>query len=202
MPLLNASSASFPPPSHGSGSGWFATPFLHDSFIHYFTPVYPDANVAVGMPVARLVARHPPHRTVLALLTHTVPTLDNGVGRYPTRAPAPAMVGPLVRPGVRCGYRLVRVLLGRQPSLHDLLQPSQAFVRSLRWYYAAARLPVPVHLGLIALRLHPAVRVLLPTDGDGASRFSRVKFLCMPGVLDSAGCGALALAHTAWLSSG
>src|SRR5215472_12210430 len=32
------------PPSHGSGSGWFATPFLHDSLIHYFTPVYPDAN--------------------------------------------------------------------------------------------------------------------------------------------------------------
>ena len=33
--------------------------------------------VAVGM----TVARHPPHRTVLALLTHTVPTLDNGVDR-------------------------------------------------------------------------------------------------------------------------
>ena len=33
----------FPPPSHGLGSGWFATPFLYDSFIHYFTPVYPDA---------------------------------------------------------------------------------------------------------------------------------------------------------------
>ncbi len=32
-----------PPPSHGSGSGWFATPFLYDSFIRYFTPVYPDA---------------------------------------------------------------------------------------------------------------------------------------------------------------
>jgi hypothetical protein len=30
-------------PSHGSGSGWFATPFLYDSFIHYLTPVYPDA---------------------------------------------------------------------------------------------------------------------------------------------------------------
>src|SRR5213593_3331743 len=29
-------------------------------------------RVAVGMPVAR----HPPHRSVLALLTHTVPTLD------------------------------------------------------------------------------------------------------------------------------
>jgi len=40
--------------------------------------------VAVGMPVAR----HPPHRPVLALLTHTVPTLDNGADRYPTRAPA------------------------------------------------------------------------------------------------------------------
>jgi hypothetical protein len=25
------------------GSGWIATPFLHDSFLHYFTPVYPDA---------------------------------------------------------------------------------------------------------------------------------------------------------------
>ena len=30
-------------PSQGSRSEWFATPFLCDSFIHYFTPVYPDA---------------------------------------------------------------------------------------------------------------------------------------------------------------
>ena len=43
VPLSNASSAALRPPSHGSGSGWFATPFLYDSFIHYFTPVYPDA---------------------------------------------------------------------------------------------------------------------------------------------------------------
>ena len=42
VPLAHASSASFPPPLHGSGSGWIATPFLHDSFIHDFTPVYPD----------------------------------------------------------------------------------------------------------------------------------------------------------------
>jgi hypothetical protein len=28
---------------HDSGSGWFATPFLRDSFIHYSTPVYPGA---------------------------------------------------------------------------------------------------------------------------------------------------------------
>jgi hypothetical protein len=46
VPLSNASSAASRPPSHGSGSGWFATPFLYDSFIHYFTPVYPDANQA------------------------------------------------------------------------------------------------------------------------------------------------------------
>ena len=30
-------------PTHDSGSGWFATPFLCDSFIHYSTPVYPGA---------------------------------------------------------------------------------------------------------------------------------------------------------------
>ena len=50
MPQANASSASLPPPSHGSGSGWFATPFLYDSFIHYFTPVYPDAIQAECLP--------------------------------------------------------------------------------------------------------------------------------------------------------
>ena len=27
-----------------------ATPFLHDAFIHYFTPVYPDAIQATGLP--------------------------------------------------------------------------------------------------------------------------------------------------------
>ena len=32
----------------------------------------PTLAVAVGMPIAR----HPPHRPVLALLAHTVPTLD------------------------------------------------------------------------------------------------------------------------------
>jgi len=44
------SGATLPPPSHGSGSGWFATPFLHDSFIHYITPVYPDAIQATDLP--------------------------------------------------------------------------------------------------------------------------------------------------------
>jgi hypothetical protein len=29
--------------THDSGSGWFATPFLYDSFIHNSTPVDPGA---------------------------------------------------------------------------------------------------------------------------------------------------------------
>lgn len=40
VPLPNASSAVLRPPSHGSGSGWFVTTFLYDSFIRYLTPVY------------------------------------------------------------------------------------------------------------------------------------------------------------------
>jgi hypothetical protein len=44
IPLSNASSAASRLPSHGSGPGWFATPFLYDSHIHCSSPVYPDAN--------------------------------------------------------------------------------------------------------------------------------------------------------------
>ena len=40
---VNASIATLRLATHDSGSGWFATPFLYDSFIHYSTPVYPDA---------------------------------------------------------------------------------------------------------------------------------------------------------------
>src|ERR1700674_3864387 len=50
VPLPNASSAALQPPSHGSRSGRFATPFLYDSFIHYFTPVYPDAIQVTNLP--------------------------------------------------------------------------------------------------------------------------------------------------------
>src|SRR6266699_3260951 len=41
--LSNASSATLPPPSHGSGPEWLATPSLYDSFIRYSMPVYPGA---------------------------------------------------------------------------------------------------------------------------------------------------------------
>jgi len=31
------------------GQDGFASPFLYDSFIHYFTPVYPDAIQAIRL---------------------------------------------------------------------------------------------------------------------------------------------------------
>jgi hypothetical protein len=40
---VNASMAALRLATHDSGPGWFATPFLYDSFIHYSTPVYPGA---------------------------------------------------------------------------------------------------------------------------------------------------------------
>src|SRR5713101_722930 len=40
---VNASPAALRLPTHDSGPGWFATPFLCDSFIHDSTPVYPGA---------------------------------------------------------------------------------------------------------------------------------------------------------------
>src|SRR5664279_4995148 len=159
------------------------------------------------------VTRHPPHRPVLALLTHTVPTsdawapsrsVDQGCSVLPFFAACRTRFSPLGSlPRLDVRHELgSRVLLGQRPSLHSLLRPSPAFVRLLRRYYAAVRLPATVHLGLIAHRLRPAVRVRLPTDGNGVSRFSRVEFLCMHGVSDSAGRGALALSHAVMLSSG
>ncbi len=83
--------------------------------------------------------------------------------------------------------RLFRVLLGQRPSLHNLLRRSPALVRLLRGYYAAVRLPAAVHGGLRAHRLlHPA-RHLAAAGSNGASRFSRMEFLCVHGVFDSAG---------------
>src|SRR5262249_22251130 len=129
--------------------------------------------------------REPYFLILLRYLTHTVQPVWLAC---PARSPARVW--------------LFHVLLGQRPSLHSLLRPSPAFVRLLRRYYAAVRLPATVHLGLIAHRFLPAFRVLPPTDEDGVSRFSRVKFLSMLGVFDSPGRGALAFSHTALLSSG
>ena len=54
-------------------------------------------------------------------------------------------------------------------------------------HYSAVRLPATVHVGLIAHRLLPPVRSVSTTDSDWASRFSRVEFLCVRRVFDSAG---------------
>src|ERR1017187_1074024 len=54
--------------------------------------------------------------------------------------------------------RLWRVLLGLRPPLHNLRRRSLAFVRLLRQYYAAIRLPAAVHEGLIGHHLLPPAR--------------------------------------------
>src|SRR5271156_7036262 len=46
-------------PSQGSRSEWFAAPFLCDSFIHYFTPVYPDAIQSGSFAPQTLAGFHP-----------------------------------------------------------------------------------------------------------------------------------------------
>src|SRR5439155_22448373 len=56
--------------------------------------------------------------------------------------------------------RLWRVLLGQRPSLHNLRRRFPAFVRLLRRYYAAVRLPAAVHGGLMAHRLLLPARML------------------------------------------
>src|SRR5207249_1385115 len=88
----------------------------------------------------------------------------------------------------RCPARvgLWRVLLGQRPSLHSLRQRLPAFVRPFCRYYAAVRLPAFVHGGLVAHRLLLPARTL-STGVCGVSRFSRMEFLCMPGVSDFAG---------------
>src|SRR5215470_8127792 len=130
--------------------------------------------VAVGMPVTQ----HPPHRTS-ARATNAHGSHLGFTHGLPAYLNVPGSVSGM---SWTC-----RVLLGQRPSLHSFLRPSQVFVRLLRRYYAAARLPTSVHPGLMALRFLPAVRSLLAADSDGVSRFSRVKFLCMRGVFDSAG---------------
>ena len=144
---------------------------------------------SVPGPVGMAVTHHPPDRPVLALLTHTVPTLEEGMPRpisnlhtLPQHYSAPAFSGSVSSTGPCLGSSLA----DRLPSMPSAVR-SPVFVRALRRYYAVARLPAAVHPGLIAHRLLPAVRVLLTTGDNGASRFSRVKFLCVPGVFDSAG---------------
>jgi len=55
---VNASMAALRLATHDSGSGWFATPFLRDSFIHYSSPVYPSAlNGLLSVPASEVALR-------------------------------------------------------------------------------------------------------------------------------------------------
>jgi hypothetical protein len=47
---VNASMAALRMATHDSGSGWIATPFLCDSFIHNFTPVVPKTLPCYAVP--------------------------------------------------------------------------------------------------------------------------------------------------------
>src|ERR1035438_10066347 len=104
-----------------------------------------------------------------------------GCFTYTVQPAWPAL--PTLRPA---RVRLFRVLLGKRPSLRNLLRPSLAFVRLLRRYYATMRLPAAVRVGVIAHRFLPPSLRGSGSGGNRVSRFSCVKFLCMHGVYDSA----------------
>src|SRR6266508_728081 len=180
----------------------------------------PSMDAPVQVADSRLQAfsilppRHPVHSR-RSLLLQTVVTIPEQIDRHmvqQSRVPHlplflryfphtfqsvwPAL--PILRPVL---VSLFRVLLGQRPFLHNLRLRFPALVRLLRRYYAAVRLPIAVHGGLIAHRfLHP-IRRLAAADSHGVSRFSRMEFLCVHGVFDSAGHGTLALTRTALLPS-
>ena len=145
-------------------------------------------RVAVGT----TIARRPPHRPVLALLTHTVPTLEKGTpGPFQDRthsrrtgvAGTVSSIGPILEN-----------LLGRPPSLHALRRRFPALVRALRWYYAVARLPAAVHGGLMAHRLLLPAR-LLPRAATGSPVLAHGVSLACLGSSTPRGRASLALSR-------
>jgi len=75
---VNASMAASRLATHDSGSGWFAGPSLHDSFIHYSTPVYPGALNKLLASLIRRVGcdsgrgRPPACPTIHSTASHTI----------------------------------------------------------------------------------------------------------------------------------
>ena len=94
--------------------------------------------------------------------------------------------GPLSRLGVRCelGSDVFSLVSGLPSTASAVGCPPLfgCFVGN----YAAVRLPPVVQGGLMAHRLLLPARSL-PAGDCGVSRFSRMEFLCMLGVFDSAG---------------
>ena len=59
---VNASRAALRLPAHDSGPGWLARPYLYDSCIRDFTPVYPgalqlDLAASIGRPKPAILVR-------------------------------------------------------------------------------------------------------------------------------------------------
>ena len=148
-------------------------------------PWYLGSEISVA--VGTIITDRPPHRTVLALLTHTVPTLEKGTpgpfqDRTHSRRTGVADIvwhGVQHRPNTRespwptafppCAPPTVP----RPCSRTSLVLCSRSTPRRRAWrtYGSSPSPPGPP----------------TSTGGDGVSRFSRMEFLCMPGVFDSAG---------------
>ena len=131
-----------------------------------------------------LIAEHPLHRSGRAELPHPAPV--SGIdGYYRMRLSFTIMPNPVLCPG---HGTLIRIPLDQPPSLHLLRSClGRSFVRKLRRYYAAVRLPVVVHHRLSSSDF-PTRPVLLPsfTGDNGLSRFSLNMFPHMLGVSDRA----------------
>ena len=82
---------------------------------------------------------------------------------------------------------LPQVSLGQPPSLHRLRRRCSGFVRRLRRYYAAVRLPTSVHHRRVSLDFPMRSAFAIAADGRGTSRFPRRVFPYMRGVSDRAG---------------
>ena len=151
-----------------------------------------------GRPVAvgTAVACCPPHRPVLALLTHTVPTLDSWRRSARLRCFAHTLKPAFPAFPARCPerVRLLRVLLSQQPSLRNLRRRLPAFVRLPRRYYAAVRLLAAVHGGLMAHRLLLPAR-LLPRAATGSPGSRAGSFSACLGSSTPRGRASLALAR-------
>jgi hypothetical protein len=62
-----------PPPSHGRGQDGSLFLLLYDSFIHYFTPVYPDAIQINNLPHIGIVAAREETKTSSTLVWTLAP---------------------------------------------------------------------------------------------------------------------------------
>jgi hypothetical protein len=127
-----------------------------------------------------LIAEHPLHRSGRAALPHPAPI--SGIdGYFRMRLSFTIMPSPVLCPG---HGTLIRIPLDQPPSLHLLRGClGRSFVRRLRGYYPAVRLPVVVHRRRASSDF--PTRPVLAGD-NGLSRFSPNMFPHMLGVSDRA----------------